>query len=161
MNLPSTRGEITLILLFALGTAVAGFFTGQHLTKLEHKAEADAHAATARDAEARAKEAKAALEAATAANAKAVAAVKDKEQAAAGGGKGSDLALAAESNPSIDVRIARTLNRSAGDTLPPVTAQQVEEFKQIIAEQGNMTAAEASEFVANLVKANRYQRDVY
>jgi sulfite reductase (NADPH) flavoprotein alpha-component len=34
-------------------------------------------------------------------------------------------------------------------------------LKQIIVEQGNMTAAEASDYVANLVKTNRYQRDVY
>jgi sulfite reductase (NADPH) flavoprotein alpha-component len=34
-------------------------------------------------------------------------------------------------------------------------------LKQIVAEQGGMSAEEASAYVANLVKANRYQRDVY
>ncbi|MFA6288506.1 MAG: hypothetical protein WC661_14075 [Opitutaceae bacterium] len=134
MNFRSTRGEITLILLFALGTAVAGYFAGKTLTKLEQKKELDAHAAAARDAADQAKAAHTALEQANAANAKAIAADKDKEKAAAGFVKGTDLALAAEPTPSIHVRIAQTLNKSAADILPPADSAQIEEFKKIIAE---------------------------
>jgi len=34
-------------------------------------------------------------------------------------------------------------------------------LKQIVAEQGNMSAEDAATYVANLTKTNRYQRDVY
>jgi sulfite reductase (NADPH) flavoprotein alpha-component len=34
-------------------------------------------------------------------------------------------------------------------------------LKQIVQEQGGMTAEQATAYVQNLTKANRYQRDVY
>jgi len=34
-------------------------------------------------------------------------------------------------------------------------------LKQIVQEQGGMTAEDAAAYVANLTKTNRYQRDVY
>ena len=34
-------------------------------------------------------------------------------------------------------------------------------LRQVIAEHGGMSAAEADKYVANLVRAGKYQRDVY
>lgn len=64
----------------------------------------------------------------------AMAAEKAKEQKAAGFNNGVGQALGTEQNPSINVKIAKTLQTQVAQTLDPATQAQIDEFQGIIKE---------------------------